>query len=57
MIVTKKSQVVKNSQPASFSWVFAKMISKAGWGNFHKYIPETDPCTIREKYGTMCYFS
>lgn len=57
MIVTKKSQVVKNSQPAFFSRVFAKMISNAGLGNFHKYIPETDPCTIREKYGTMGYFS
>lgn len=53
MIVTKKSQLFKNSQPAFFPRVSTKVISKAGLENFHEYIPETEHCTIRKKYGRM----
>lgn len=55
MIVTKKSQVLKNSQPIFFPSVCAKVISNTGLGDFLEYTPETDHCTIRKNYGEYEY--
>jgi hypothetical protein len=56
MIVIKKSQVFKNSQPVFFPWVSAKMVSKADLRNFHEHISKTTPCQYGKTTGTYGIF-